>query len=171
MPVTSATLAKDKTDKSPAIQGRNAEFVQSWTGEAVEVMREQTEHNARTAEAFARAVGRQQEGFRTLARGWARAYGDLFSPLAYAREGMGAFQRATRQGLETTEQIARQGLRATEKTTRQGLRVAEDATERTDKVLRQSAPLPSAPSAPPPSPPSPARSLRNPGTWRTCHPP
>src|ERR671911_2992105 len=48
------------------LQQRNAEFVQSWTGDAVEVMREQTEHNARTAEAFARAIGRQQESFRTL---------------------------------------------------------------------------------------------------------
>jgi hypothetical protein len=119
------------------LQGRNAEFVQQWTGEAVEVVREQTEHNARTAEAFARAVSSQQEGFRTLTRGWVGAYTDFFSPFAYARQGMRAFQRATRQGLEATEQIARQGLRATEQVTRQGLRVAEEATERTDKVLRQ----------------------------------
>jgi hypothetical protein len=119
------------------LQGRNAEFVHSWTGEAVEVVREQTEHNARTTEAFARAVGSQQEGFRTLTRGWAGAYADFFSPLAYAREGMRTFRRATRQGLEANEQIARQGLRATEQATREGLRVAEEATERTDKVLRQ----------------------------------
>jgi hypothetical protein len=32
-------------------------------------VREQAEHNARTAEAFARAMGRQQEGIRTLTRG------------------------------------------------------------------------------------------------------
>ena len=108
------------------LQGRNAEFVQEWTGEAVEVVREQTEHNARTAEAFARAVSSQQEGFRALGQVWTGAYGDLFSPLAYAREGMRTFRRATRQGLEATEQVARQGLRA-----------AEEATERTDKVLRQ----------------------------------
>ena len=119
------------------LQGRNAEFVQSWANDAVEVVREQAEHNARTAEAFARVVGRQQEGFRTLARGWAGAYGDLFSPLAYARQGMRAFQQATRQGLEATEQVARQGLRVAEETTKQGLRVAEDTAERTDKVLRQ----------------------------------
>jgi hypothetical protein len=119
------------------LQQKNAEFVQSWTGDAVEVMREQTEHNARTAEAFARVVGRQQEGFRTLARGWAGAYTDLFGPLAYARQGMRAFQQATRQGLEATEQVARQGLRVAEETTKQGLRVAEDTAERTDKVLRQ----------------------------------
>src|SRR5215213_5980740 len=42
------------------LQGRNAEFVQGWMGDAVEVVREQTEQNARTAEAFARGIGRQQ---------------------------------------------------------------------------------------------------------------
>ena len=119
------------------LQQRNAEFVQNWTNDAVEVVREQTEHNARTAEAFARAMGRQQEGFRTLARGWAGAYTEFFSPLAYARQGMRAFQDATRQGLEATEQVARQGLRVAEEATEQGLRVAEDTAERTDKVLRQ----------------------------------
>ena len=130
------------------LQGRSAEFVQDWTNDAVEVLREQTEHNARTAEAFARAIGRQQEGFRTLTRGWAGAYTDFFSPFAYARQGVRAFQDATRQGLEATEQVARQGLRvaeettrqglqATEETTRQGLRVAEEATERTEDVLRR----------------------------------
>ena len=100
-------------------------------------MREQAEHNARTAEAFARAMGRQQEGIRTLTRGWAGAYTEFFSPLAYARQGMRAFQDATRQGLEATEQVARQGLRVAEEATEQGLRVAEDTAERTDKVLRQ----------------------------------
>ena len=130
------------------LQGRNAEFVQSWTDDAVGVLREQTEHNARTAEAFARAVGRQQEAFRTLTRGWVGAYTEFFSPFAYARQASRAFQDATRQGLEATEQVARQGLRvaeettrqglrATEETTKQGLRVAEDAAGLTDEVLRQ----------------------------------
>jgi hypothetical protein len=130
------------------LQQKNAEFVQSWTGDAVEVVREQAEHNARTAEAFARAAGRQQEAFRTLTRGWVGAYTDFFSPFAYARQGMRAFQQATQQGLEATEQVARQGLRvaeettrqglkATEETTEQGLRVVEEATERTEDVLRQ----------------------------------
>lgn len=119
------------------LQGRNAEFVQSWSGEAVEVLREQAEHNARTAEAFARAAGRQQEAFRSLTRGWIGAYTDLFSPFAYARQGMRAFQQATQQGLEATEQVARQGLKVTEEATRQGLRVAEEATERTEDILRQ----------------------------------
>ena len=119
------------------LQGRNAEFVQGWTNDAVEVVREQTEHNARTAEAFARAMGRQQEGFRTLSRGWVGAYTQFFSPFAYARQGMRAFQQATRQGLEATEQVARQGLRVAEESTKQGLRVAEDTAERTENVLRQ----------------------------------
>ncbi len=129
-------------------QQRNAEFVQGWTDDAVEVMREQAEHNARTAEAFARAVSSQQESFRTLARGWVGAYADFFSPFAYARRATRAFQDATRQGLEATEQVTRQGLRvaeettrqglqATEEATKQGLRVVEEATERTEDALRE----------------------------------
>jgi hypothetical protein len=108
------------------LQQKNAEFVQGWTGEAVEVMREQAEHNASTAEAFARTISSQQEGFRALAQVWTGAYRDLFSPFAYAQQGMRTFQQATRQGLEATEEA-----------TKQGLRVVEEATERTDKVLRQ----------------------------------
>jgi hypothetical protein len=119
------------------LQQKNAEFVQGWMGEAVEVMREQTEHNAHTAEVFARGIGRQQESMRALSRGWVGAYREFFSPFSYVQEGMRTFQRATQQGLETTEQVARQGLRATEQATRQGLRVAEEATERTEDVMRQ----------------------------------
>jgi hypothetical protein len=111
-------------------QQKNAEFVQGWMGEALEVVREQTEHNVKTAEAIARTASRQQESFRTLTQGWVGAYRDFFSPFAY-------FQRATQQGLEATEQVARQGLRASEQATRQGLRVAEEATEQTEDVLRQ----------------------------------
>ncbi len=129
-------------------QQKNAEFVQSWTEDAVEVVREQAEHNARTAEAFARAVSSQQESFRTLTRGWGGAYTDFFSPLAYARQATRAFQQATQQGLEVTEQVTRQslrvaeettrqGLQATEEATKQGLRVVEEATERTEDVLRE----------------------------------
>jgi hypothetical protein len=119
------------------LQQRNAEFVQGWMGDAVEVVREQTEHNARTAEAIARTASSQQESFRTLTQGWVGAYRDFFSPFAYFQEGMRTFQRAAQQGLEVTEQVARQGLRASEQATRQGLRVAEEATERTEDVLRQ----------------------------------
>ena len=119
------------------LQQRNAEFVQGWMGDAAEVLREQTEQNVRTAEAFARGVSKQQEGYRALTQQWVGAYRDFFSPFSYVQEGMKTFQRATQQGLETTEQVARQGLQATEQATRQGLRVAEEATEQTDKVLRQ----------------------------------
>jgi hypothetical protein len=119
------------------LQQRNAEFARGWTGDAVDALREQAEHNARTAEAFARVVSEQQDSFRALAQGWAGTYRDFFSPFSYVREGMRVFQRATRQGLEATGQVARQGLEATEQVARQGLRVAEEATEQTDKVLRQ----------------------------------
>jgi hypothetical protein len=119
------------------LQGRNAEFVQGWTSDALQALSEQTEHNARTAEAFGRVISTQQEGVRALAQQWVGAYGEFFSPFGYAQEGMRAFQRATRQGLEATQQIARQGLEATEEVTQQGLRVVEEATEQTEKVLRQ----------------------------------
>jgi hypothetical protein len=120
------------------LQQRNAEFVQGWTSDALEALREQSEHNARTAESFARVISEQQEGVRALSQGWMGAYRELFfSPFSYAQEGMRTFQRATQQGLEATQQVARQGLRATEQVTQQGLRVAEEATEQTDKVLRQ----------------------------------
>ena len=108
------------------LQQRNAEFVQGWTGEAVEAMREQTEHNVQTAEAFARSASKQQEAFGELTRAWAGTYRDFFSPLAYFREGLRTTQQAARQGLEATEQVARQGLR-----------VAEEATEQTEEVLKQ----------------------------------
>jgi hypothetical protein len=119
------------------LQQKNAEFVQGWMGEALEVLREQTEHNAKTAEAFARTASSQQESFRTLTQGWVGAYRDFFSPFAYFQQGMRTFRRATQQGLEVTEQVARQGLRASEQATRQGLRVAEEATEQTEDALRQ----------------------------------
>src|ERR671938_1232907 len=65
------------------LQQRNAQFVQGWMGEAVEVVREQTEHNARTAEAFGRTLSKQQEGLRALTQGWVGAYREFFSPFAY----------------------------------------------------------------------------------------
>src|SRR5215211_8555389 len=48
------------------LQQRNAEFVQGWMGDAAEVVREQTQHNVRTAEAFTRGISKQQEGYRAL---------------------------------------------------------------------------------------------------------
>jgi hypothetical protein len=112
------------------LQQRNAEFVQGWMGDAAEVLREQTEHNVRTAEAITRVVSKQQEGYRALTQQWVGAYRDFFSPFSYVQGGMRTFQRAT-------QQVARQGLQATEQVTQQGLRVAEEATEHTEKVLRR----------------------------------
>src|SRR5215213_1203156 len=123
--------------RSVGIAEGGPEFMRGWMDEALEVVREQTEHNAKTAEAFARTASSQQEAFRALSQGWVGAYREFFSPFAYARQGMKTFQRAAQQGLEVTEQVARQGLRASEEATRQGLRVAEEATEQTDKVLRR----------------------------------
>ena len=119
------------------LQQRNAEFLQDWTSGAVEALREQTEHNVRTAETFVRGARKQQEGFRALTQQWAGAYRDFFSPFSYAQEGLKTVQRATQQVLEVTEQVAQQGLQATEQVAQQGLRVAEETTEQTDKVLRK----------------------------------
>ena len=101
------------------LQQRNAEFVQDWTSGAVEALREQTEHNVRTAETFARGARKQQEGFRALTQQWVGAYRDFFSPFSYAQEGLKTVQRATQQVLEVTEQGAQQGLRVAEEATRQ----------------------------------------------------
>src|SRR5215211_2422303 len=119
------------------LQQKNAEFVQGWTGEAVEALREQTEQNVRTAEVFARGISKQQEAFGALSRTWAETYRDFFSPFAYFREGVKMTQRATQQGLKASEQVARQGLRATEQATQHGLSVAEETTEKTQEVLKQ----------------------------------
>jgi hypothetical protein len=118
------------------LQQRNAEFVQGWTGDAVEALREQTEQNVRTAEAFVRSASKQQEAFGALTRTWAGTYRDFFSPFAFFQEGARNIQRGAHQGLEATEQVARQGLEATEQVARQGLRVAEEAKEQTEEILR-----------------------------------
>ena len=120
------------------LQQRSLGFVQDWVQEGAEALREKTEHNVRTAEAFARSARKQQEGFRALAQGWTEAYeGFFFSPFNYAQEGLRTLQQATDQGLKATQRVMEQGTEATEQVTRQGLRVAEEATERTEEVLRQ----------------------------------
>jgi hypothetical protein len=98
-------------------QRRNTQFVQGWMGEAIEAVREQSEHNVRTAEAFARGISKQQEGLQALSQGWVGAYREFFSPLAYVQEGVRAFQQATQQGLEATDQTE-QVLRQSEEATR-----------------------------------------------------
>jgi hypothetical protein len=115
------------------LQQRNTEFVQDWTSGAVEALREQTEHNVRTAETFARSARKQQEGFRALTQQWGDAYRDFFSPFSYAQEGLKTVQRATEQVLEVTEEVAQQGLQVVEETTEQ----TGEALRRTEKATRQ----------------------------------
>ncbi len=120
------------------LQQRNARFVQDWLGEGAKALREQTEHNVRTAEAFARSARKQQETFRSLVKGWTDAYdGFLFSPFDYTQEGIRTFQQATDRGLKATRRVVEQGVEASEQVGRQGLRVAEDAAEQTEEVLRK----------------------------------
>jgi hypothetical protein len=120
------------------LQQRNARFAQDWLREGAEALREQTEHNVRTAEAFARSARKQQEGFRALAQGWTEAYeGFFFSPFNYAQEGLRTLQQATDQGLKATQRVMEQGTEATEQIAHQGLRVAEEATEQTEEILRK----------------------------------
>jgi hypothetical protein len=123
------------------LQQRNAEFVQGWTGDAVEALREQTEHNVCTAEAFVRSASKQQEAFGALTRTWAGTYRDFFSPFAFFQEGARNIQRGAHQGLEATEQVARQGLEATEQVARQGLRVARHTEKATKEAELKAAVL------------------------------
>ena len=119
------------------LQQRNVSFAQEWLRNGAEALREQTEHNLRTAEAFVRSARKQQEGLRALSEGWGDAYEAFFSPFRYAQEGLRTFQRAAEQGANVTQQVVEQGVEATEQVSRQGLRVVEEATERTEEVLRK----------------------------------
>ena len=120
------------------LQQRNVRLAQNWLREGAEALREQTEHNLRTAEAFARSARKQQEGFRALAQELIEAYeGFFFSPLNYTQEGLRLFQQATEQGLKVSQQVVEQGAESTQQVARQGLHLAEEATERTEEALRQ----------------------------------
>jgi hypothetical protein len=107
------------------LQQRNAEFVQGWMGDATEVLRDQTEHNVRTAEAFTRGISKQQEGYRALTQQWVGAYKDFYSPFSYMQEGMRTFQRSTQQGLEATEQTEEVLQRTEEAARQEELKVAD----------------------------------------------
>ena len=48
------------------LQQRNLGFAQEWLREGADAVREQIEHNLRTAEALARSARKRQEGFRAL---------------------------------------------------------------------------------------------------------
>ena len=119
------------------LQERNVCFAQNWLREGAEALREQAEHNLRTAEAFARSARKQQEGFRALAQGWTDAYEGFFSPFNYVQRSLRTLKQATEQGMKTSQRVVEQGAEATEQVARQGLRVAEEATERTEEVLRK----------------------------------
>ena len=123
--------------KVAQLQQRNARFAQNWLREGAEALREQTEHNLRTAEAFARSARKQQEGFRALAQGWTDAYEGFFSPFNYAQEGLRTLQQATEQGLKTSQRVVEQGAEATEQVARQGLRVAEEVLRKTEEATRE----------------------------------
>jgi len=123
------------------LQQRNLGFAQEWLRDGAEVVREQTEHNVRTAEAFARSARKQQEGFRALTQELIEAYqGYFFSPFVYdqeAQEGLRPVQPAAEQGLKATQRVVEQGAEVTQQVARQGLRVAEETTEQTEETLRQ----------------------------------
>jgi hypothetical protein len=116
------------------LQQRNLGFAQTWLREGAEALREQTENNLRTAEAFARSARKQQEGFRDLGHELIKVYeGFFFSPFNYAQEGLRTIQQTTEQSLKTTQQVVEQGADATQQVARQGLQVAEQ----TEETLRQ----------------------------------
>ncbi len=109
--------------KVAQLQQRSVRFAQEWKHNGAEALREQTEHNLRTAESFAHSACKQQEGFRIIAEGWSDAYeGFVISPFDYAQEGIRIFQRAAEQGVNVTQRVVEQGT---------------EATEQTEKVLRQ----------------------------------
>ncbi len=120
------------------LQQRNLGFARNWLREGAETLREQTEHNVRTAETFARSARKQQECFRALAQGWTDAYESFFiSPFNYVQEGLRTLQQASEQGLKSSQRVIEQGTEATQQVARQGLRVAEEVTEQTEEVLRK----------------------------------
>jgi len=113
------------------LQQRNVSFAQSWTSDGAEVLRDQTEHNLRTAEVFAQSARKQQENFRALAEEWTGAYRNFFSPFSYAQKGLKTAQEATKQGLEATQQAVQQGLRLAEETTEQAEKAIRETQEAT----------------------------------------
>ena len=121
------------------LQGRSVEFVQRWTSGGVEALREQAEHNARTADAFARSARKQQEAFRALSEQWAGAYRDFFSPFGFVQEGWRTAQEATRRGVEAGQRVAQQGLRLAEETAEGTDRVIRETEEATRRAERQAA--------------------------------
>jgi hypothetical protein len=120
------------------LQQRNARFAQDWLRKSAAALREQTEHNLRTTEAFTRSARKQQEVFWSLVQGWTDTYESFFfAPFDYAQEGFRTLQQSTEQGLRATRGAVEQGVEVTEQVARRGLRVAEEASEQTEEVLRK----------------------------------
>jgi membrane-associated HD superfamily phosphohydrolase len=105
----------------------------------VELMRDQAEHNRRTAEVFSRSVRQQQESFRSLAESWTGAYKNFFSPVSYVQEGLKAVEQTTQQAVKATQQVAQQGLRAAEETTKKTEQAIRETQEATKEAALQTA--------------------------------
>lgn len=121
--------------KLAKLQQRNVEFTQKWMSGGVELLRDQAEHNRRTAEVFSQTARKQQENFRALAEEWTGAYKNFFSPFTYAQEGLKAAQQTTQQAVQATQQVAQQGLRVAEETTKK----SEQAIRKTQEATREAA--------------------------------
>ncbi|WP_047864369.1 hypothetical protein [Rubrobacter aplysinae] len=88
---------------------RNAQFFQNWLTGGVNYLRNQAEHNQKTAEAFAKSARSQQEGLRKLGEDYFGLYEEVAqSSRSYAEEGMKNAQQATRQGLQAVQETAEQ---------------------------------------------------------------
>lgn len=88
---------------------RNAQFFQSWITGGVDYLRNQAQHNQKTAEAFVKSAREQQEGLRKLGEAYSGLYEEVAqSSRSYAEEGMKNAQQATRQGLQAVQETAEQ---------------------------------------------------------------
>jgi hypothetical protein len=88
---------------------RNAQFFQSWITGGVDYLRNQAQHNQKTAEAFVKSAREQQEGLRKLGEAYSGLYEEVAqSSRSYAEEGVKNAQQATRQGLQAVQETAEQ---------------------------------------------------------------
>lgn len=119
-------------------QQRSVSFSQEWLSNGVEALREQTEQNIRTAEAFVESARKQQEAFSGVSRGWTDAYQSFFfAPFSYAQGGLKAVHQATEQSVRATQQAAQQGLRLVEETTEQTEQVTREAEREIERVREE----------------------------------
>lgn len=91
------------------LQQRNINFLQSWMSGGADYLRNQAEHNQRTAEEFAKSARAQQESLRKLGEDWMGVYEEIATTSrSYAEEGVQNAQQATRQGLQAVQETAEQ---------------------------------------------------------------